>query len=577
MLGATWSAYGDDLYAKMQDLLWSEELQFWIDVVEGTNLQCQGRELIGYFPYRFGVGTSEMYIKGLEAGINTEHFITEYGPTTLEQTNPYYTALKNTTYCCQWQGQSWPFSTSVWLSMLAQLARTNASTVATPLVFQEALRTYAATNYKDGVPYTAESHYPTIDMWSGDTTNHSENYFHSTYADNIFTNLIGITPTLDDQLILQPLIPSNWSHFAVENLPYHGSLISIIWDSTGSCYSGNHSAGLSIYSNGTLLHNQEALSAVNVTLNFDSQAAASQLDSAPEWQNILANTNSPWGLPSITADYTFSSNGDISSYEAYKLNDGLLWYDTTPDNRWTNNQSTSPYNSLYVTLPRARNMSSVSLAVFVDTDRGGVIACPAGYKIIDSNNQTIAFSSNWTECVPNALNTILFDSPSPNSDNATTPAAGVEIESDKLQITLNAQQDYAVAIGEVQIWVPPVTGPRWETEDGLIGTFIGGFSGRGTGLNGTVIDGGVEIGPGGWVEVAGVRTADGKAATANLTIVGGMSGTVEVGVNYLTNHTVSFDGTNADKTVEVDLLLGANTITMFQTAGSPWIDALVVG
>ena len=78
------------------------------------------------------------------------------------------------------------------------------------------------TNYKDGVPFTAESHYPTIDEWSGDSTNHSENYFHSTYLDNLFTNLIGIVPTLEDQLQLQPLVPSNWTHFVVENFPYHG-------------------------------------------------------------------------------------------------------------------------------------------------------------------------------------------------------------------------------------------------------------------------------------------------------------------------------------------------------------------
>ncbi|KAF2230621.1 hypothetical protein EV356DRAFT_453439, partial [Viridothelium virens] len=235
-LAQEWNQYGDGLYSRMLDMLYDNDLQFWIDVVEGTNLPVVGRELIGYFPYRFDVGTGTNMIRGLEAGLNEHEFITQYGPTTLEQTNPYYTALKNVTYCCIWQGQSWPFSTSVYLGTLARLARNNLSSIATPQLFYQAMETYALTNYKDNIPYTAESHYPTINEWSGDTTNHSEHYFHSTYFDNVFTNLIGIIPTLDNRIELRPLVPSNWSYFAVENLPYHGSLISLLWDSTGTHY-----------------------------------------------------------------------------------------------------------------------------------------------------------------------------------------------------------------------------------------------------------------------------------------------------------------------------------------------------
>jgi coenzyme F420-reducing hydrogenase delta subunit len=110
----------------------------------------------------------------------------------------------------------------MYLRTLARIARENISTFVTPALFQQAFQTYAKTNYKNGIPYTAECHYPTIDMWSGDTTNHSEHYLHSTYLDNFFTNLIGVVPTLDDRLELQPLIPENWTYFAIENLPYHG-------------------------------------------------------------------------------------------------------------------------------------------------------------------------------------------------------------------------------------------------------------------------------------------------------------------------------------------------------------------
>ena len=140
----------------MQNHLYSQKLNFWIDVVQGTNLRCQGRELIGYFPYRFDVGTAQTHNAGLEAGLTPEHFLTEFGPTTLEQTNPYYTAFKNSTYCCMWQGQSWPFSTSVYLSTLARIARDGLSDTITPELLNQELMKYTLTNYKDGVPFTGE-------------------------------------------------------------------------------------------------------------------------------------------------------------------------------------------------------------------------------------------------------------------------------------------------------------------------------------------------------------------------------------------------------------------------------------
>jgi hypothetical protein len=113
---------------------------------------------------------------------------------------------------------------SVYLDTLARIARNNLSSIITPQFFYREMQKYTRTNYKDGQPFTAESHYPTIDMWSGDTTNHSENYLHSTYLNNIFTDLFGIVPTFGDVLVLQPMVPSNWSYFCLENLPYHGTV-----------------------------------------------------------------------------------------------------------------------------------------------------------------------------------------------------------------------------------------------------------------------------------------------------------------------------------------------------------------
>ena len=601
-LARNWTTYADGLQQRMEDMLYSNELDFWIDVVEGTNHRCQGRELIGYYPYRFDVGTNSTYIRGLEAVVDTEHFLTEYGPTTLEQVNPYYTALKNSTYCCMWNGQSWPFSTSVYLITLARIAREGLSKIITPALFYDQLKTYTRTSYKEGYPYVAESHYPTIDTWSGDTTNHSENYFHSTYLDNIFTNLFGIVPSFSDELVLQPLVPENWTYFAIENLPYHGTLLTIVYDKTGSHYNHTNTnttssvrAGLSIYSNGTLFHHQSSLPSpgtnqtISCTLPFNSTAAATRLSSQPQWQNILANPNSPWNLPSVTSDYCLNTNGDFCPYPAWKLNDGLLWYDYTPDNRWTNNQSQTPTSTLNITLPRKREMSSISLAIMSDIDRpgvgGGVVACPEGLRVLNSKGETIVYENPWTGCVGNALNTLPFSRPQTGAqENASTPdsaslapGSGYVVEDDFLQVILSDRLMYTTAVSEIQIWTPPNPGPRYEAEDGVIGTFIGFFAGRPTGLNGTIEAGGVTLHSGAWVELSDVRRSDGEAGKTSVTVVGGGEGTVEVGVNWMYNHTVSFNGTKGNRTIEAEFWRGGNWVDLFQTEGTPWVDAIVVG
>jgi hypothetical protein len=258
------------------------------------------------------------------------------------------------------------------------------------------------------------------------------------------------------------------------------------------------------------------------------------------------------------------------------MNDGLLWYDTTPDNRWTNNQSEVPYSTINITLPRSRRMRSISLALFVDVGRGGVVDCPDGIKVTDGKGKVVAFKHPWHDCVPNALNTVLFANPATITANMTTPETGYEIETDFLQVTLSDKQRYTTAVTEIQIWVAPNMGPRYEAEDGLLGTFIGSFEGRATGFNGTIVNGGVRLGDGGWVELADVRTSDSSAGQISMTVIGGGHGTMELQMNWLTNHTLTFDGAD-NKTVEVEMLRGGNVVTVLQTSGRPFIDAIVIG
>ena len=133
-----------------------------------------------------------------------------------------------------------------------------------------------------------------------------------------------------------------------------------------------------------------------------------------------------------------------------------------------------------------------------------------------------------------------------------------------------------LALSEVQIWIPQPESPRYEAEDSLMGSFIGGFEGRfadgnvklvrpsyaaarpsistdfDTGIEGEGqgdmpvdhTDGGAVIRLDGWIEWAGIEHLDTSSTSAmeNITVIGVGMGSVIVGINFLKNVTVELTG-----------------------------------
>ena len=53
----------------------------------------------------------------------------------------------------------------------------------------------------------------------------------------MITGLIGLRPRADGRIVLHPLLPPQaWSYFAIDALPYHGHLLTVLWDATGKRY-----------------------------------------------------------------------------------------------------------------------------------------------------------------------------------------------------------------------------------------------------------------------------------------------------------------------------------------------------
>ena len=67
----------------------------------------------------------------------------------------------------------------------------------------------------------------------------------------VISGLVGLCPQDDNAIVVHPLVPTDtWRWFALDNIYYHGKLVTIIWDKTGEKY--KQGKGLSVFVDGNL-------------------------------------------------------------------------------------------------------------------------------------------------------------------------------------------------------------------------------------------------------------------------------------------------------------------------------------
>lgn len=56
-------------------------------------------------------------------------------------------------------------------------------------------------------------------------------------CDLVISGLVGLVPREDNTVVVDPLIPTNaWDWFCLDNVPYHGRSLTILWDRDGEKY-----------------------------------------------------------------------------------------------------------------------------------------------------------------------------------------------------------------------------------------------------------------------------------------------------------------------------------------------------
>ncbi|MCI0333599.1 MAG: glycoside hydrolase [Planctomycetes bacterium] len=253
----------ETLQAKLVDALWDPDARFFKVRFEDDELS-DAREAIGFVPWMFDLAGPEHAAAWLQLN-DPAGFSAPRGLTTAERRHPDFRSHGVGT--CEWDGAVWPFATSQTLNGLANLLRGPAQPHVTRSDFFSALQTYARAHAKDGKPYIGEYHDEMTGDWliTGPKAARSRDYNHSTFCDLVIGGLVGMVPSADDTVEVDPLLPAKkWEWFCLDGVPYHGRLLTVVWDRTGDRY--HRGAGLAVWADGREVARQETLGRIVANL-----------------------------------------------------------------------------------------------------------------------------------------------------------------------------------------------------------------------------------------------------------------------------------------------------------------------
>ncbi|WP_426061796.1 MGH1-like glycoside hydrolase domain-containing protein [Hymenobacter sp. B1770] len=225
------------LRADVQRTLWDDKASFFKVQYEKGGL-CEAREELGYIPWYFSLPADKpKYAKQWEQLTDPAGFQAPWGITTAERRAPGF-RTHGSGHGCEWDGAVWPYATTQTLKGLANLlTQYKHHDGMSPQVYYSELRKYALSHQKNGVPYLGEYQDEKNGEWLKGDNPRSSYYNHSGFADLIITGLVGLKPRADNVVEVFPLVPAGqWDYFCLDQVRYHGRMISVIWDKTGTKY-----------------------------------------------------------------------------------------------------------------------------------------------------------------------------------------------------------------------------------------------------------------------------------------------------------------------------------------------------
>jgi hypothetical protein len=289
---AEFEAKADKLRNLIETKLWNPKDQFY-EVISpasdsgirqqkkfidpGTTMQFSGvREQIGFIPWQFGIPEASHAVAWKQL-FDPQGFDGKYGATTAERRSPRFRFESSDQ--CTWNGPTWPFAMTQTLLALAAYENQPGASVMTSADYLKLFQRYVLSQHqtlKNGhvIDWIDEDLDADTDEWiakdmliAKDKQVGRGNYYnHSGFADPLITGLIGLRPRADGHIVVHPLLPTGaWSYFAIDGLPYHGHLLTILWDATGTRY--NKGAGMTLMVDGRRIASRKDLGTLEADMN----------------------------------------------------------------------------------------------------------------------------------------------------------------------------------------------------------------------------------------------------------------------------------------------------------------------
>jgi hypothetical protein len=255
-----------ELKQLVEDNLWDAKDSFFKVIEAKTNTLCESREELGYIPWYFNLpDDNAKYAAQWDELTDAKGFNAQWGITTAERRAPTF-RTHGTGHGCEWDGAVWPFATTQTLKGLSNLLNNykNQNKMSAK-VFYDEFHKYAMSHIKRGVPYLGEYQDEKTGYWLKGDNPRSSYYDHSGFCDLVISDLIGLKPRADNILDVNPLIPKDkWNWFCLDNVLYHGHVITIMWDKNGSKY--HKGVGFYIYSDNKIIYHSAELKRVTVAM-----------------------------------------------------------------------------------------------------------------------------------------------------------------------------------------------------------------------------------------------------------------------------------------------------------------------
>jgi hypothetical protein len=376
------SARAQAIRTQVQARLWNDGLQHFTDRYQQDNAFVHygdfisGRELAGYLPWYAELpDDTPRYAQAWRHLLSTSEFQGPSGLRTVGPSFPQY--MKQYRYFpdstrpeCQWNGPVWPFQVSQVLTGLANLLNDYHQDVITRADYVRLLQDYTRLHFQGDRLDLQEDYDPeTGQVIVGDVRSH--HYFHSSYVDLVIGGLLGIRPGNADGslLVVNPLLPDApgqpgwWPWFALQDVPWHGHLLTLVFDADGGHY--GRGAGLTLIVDGRVAAHRATLGRIEIALARRATAPA------PPARDLATNIRRA-GFPRP------SSSTGADEATLFGAIDGRLWFFPELPKGWSTAGAATSDNWFELDLGAPTRVTRAELAFADDAEH---VAAPARYAL----------------------------------------------------------------------------------------------------------------------------------------------------------------------------------------------------